>query len=86
MTDNQQLISKLSKLLKLKRSNKYYADRLGVSEEFVTETLKEIRGRKHNADDADYYTFCEVCEQNIDRFSYYDDDCGVRYSKWSVTK
>jgi hypothetical protein len=40
----------------------------------------------HNADDADYYTFCEVCEQNIDRFSYYDDDCGVRYSKWSVTK
>ena len=40
----------------------------------------------HNADDADYYTFCEVCEQNIEMFSFYDDDCGVRYSKWSVSK
>lgn len=40
----------------------------------------------HNADDADYYTFCEVCEQNIERFSFYDDDCGVRYSKWKVSK
>lgn len=40
----------------------------------------------HNADDADYYTFCEVCENNIEMFSFYDDDCGVRYSKWSVTK
>ena len=40
----------------------------------------------HNFDDADYYTFCEVCEQNIEMFSYYDDDCGTRYSKWSVSK
>lgn len=39
----------------------------------------------HNADDADYYTFCEVCEQNIERFSFYDDDCGVRYSNWKVS-
>jgi len=39
----------------------------------------------HNADDADYYTFCEVCEQNIEMFSFYDDDCGVRYSKWKVS-
>lgn len=36
-------------------------------------------------DDADYYTFCEVCEQNIQCFSFYDDDCGVRYSKWAVS-
>jgi len=40
----------------------------------------------HNFDDADYYTFCEVCEQNIEQFSFYDDDCGVRYSNWSVSK
>lgn len=40
----------------------------------------------HNAEDADYYTFCEVCEQNIECFSFYDDDCGVRYSKWSISK
>jgi hypothetical protein len=40
----------------------------------------------HDFDSADYFTFCEVCEQNIESFSFYDDDCGVRYSKWSVSK
>lgn len=33
------------------------------------------------------YTFCEVCEQNIDRDYFYDDyDRLPYYSKWSVTK
>lgn len=40
----------------------------------------------HNFDSADYYTFCEVCENNIERFSFYDDDRGVVYTKWSVSK
>jgi hypothetical protein len=40
----------------------------------------------HDFDSADYYTFCENCEQNIKSFSFYDDDCGVRYSKWIVGK
>jgi hypothetical protein len=33
------------------------------------------------------YTFCEVCEQNIDRF-YIDDDYDRLpfWTKWSVTK
>lgn len=38
----------------------------------------------YNADDADYYTFCEVCENNISQFSFYDDDRGIVYSKWSI--
>jgi len=36
--------------------------------------------------DADEFTFCEVCEQNIDRFSFYDEDRGMVYSNWSITK
>ena len=40
----------------------------------------------HNFDSADYYTFCEVCENNIDMFSFYDDDRGMVYTKWSITK
>jgi hypothetical protein len=40
----------------------------------------------HDFDSADYFTFCEVCEQNIKSFSFYDEDCGVRYSKWTVGK
>ena len=40
----------------------------------------------HSFENADYFTFCEVCEQNIDSFCFYDDDRGIVYSKWSVTK
>jgi predicted Fe-Mo cluster-binding NifX family protein len=32
--------------------------------------------------EADYFTFCEVCEQNIESFSFYDEDRGTVYSKW----
>lgn len=33
------------------------------------------------------YTFCETCEQNIDRFYIYDDfDRLPYYTNWSVTK
>ena len=38
----------------------------------------------HNGEDADLYTFCEVCENNISQFSFYDEDCGIVYSKWSI--
>ena len=40
----------------------------------------------HSFYEADYYTFCEVCENNIDCFSFYDEDRGIVYSKWSITK
>lgn len=36
--------------------------------------------------EADYFTFCEVCEQNIESFSFYEDDRGTVYSKWVVSK
>jgi predicted Fe-Mo cluster-binding NifX family protein len=39
----------------------------------------------HDFDSADYFTFCEVCEQNISSFSFYDDDRGTVYSKWAVS-
>ena len=40
----------------------------------------------HSFENADYFTFCEVCEQNIESFCFYDDDRGIVYSKWSVSK
>lgn len=39
----------------------------------------------HDFDSTDYYTFCESCEQNISCFSYYDEDRGTVFTKWSVT-
>jgi hypothetical protein len=32
--------------------------------------------------DDDQFTFCENCEHNIQRFFYYDEDCGMRDTKW----
>jgi hypothetical protein len=32
------------------------------------------------------YTFCEECEQNITQSSWYDDDRGIVWSKWTVGK
>jgi hypothetical protein len=34
--------------------------------------------------EADYFTFCEVCEQNISQFSFYDEDRGTVYTKWEI--
>jgi hypothetical protein len=43
MDKNQQLISKLQGLLSWKKSKKYYADKLNVSESVVDELMKDIR-------------------------------------------
>ena len=40
----------------------------------------------HSFDDETQYTFCEDCEQNISRFSFYDEDRGNVWTKWSLTK
>jgi hypothetical protein len=40
----------------------------------------------HDFYSADYFTFCEVCEQNIKSFSFYDEDRGTVYSKWTLGK
>jgi len=40
----------------------------------------------HDFDSADYFTFCENCEQNIESFSFYDDDRGTVYTKWTLSK
>jgi hypothetical protein len=48
--------------------------------------VEAISTVSHSFDDSTQYTFCIECEQNIDRFSFYDDDRGIVYSKWGVTK
>jgi hypothetical protein len=39
----------------------------------------------HNFDEDTQFTFCEICEQNITRFSFWDYDRGIVYTKWSLT-
>jgi hypothetical protein len=40
----------------------------------------------HSFEDETQYTFCEECEQNIDRSCFYDDDRGIVWTKWKVSK
>ena len=45
MTENQDMLSRLEVLLRLKRSKSFYAERLGITEQEVDELLKELRER-----------------------------------------
>ncbi len=40
----------------------------------------------HDFDSDSQFTFCQECEQNIERFSFYDDDRGSIYTQWKLTK
>jgi hypothetical protein len=45
MTNNQKLISELQELLSMKKSKKFYADRLGISEFEINELYKELKDK-----------------------------------------
>ena len=55
-----------------------------VDSNFHTPNRKAISVIASGFDIADLYTFCEVCEQNISAFSFYDEDRGHVLSKWSI--
>jgi len=53
-------------------------------------TLNKIKLHKPNVQaistiDDEQFTFCENCEQNIERFFYYDEDCGWRDVHWFIS-
>ena len=45
MSENLELLEQLRKLLSYKKSKSFYAEKLGISEEEVTELLAELRGK-----------------------------------------
>jgi hypothetical protein len=47
MSENQDLLAQLEELLRMKKSKKFYAERLGISEFEVNELLKELREREN---------------------------------------
>jgi len=48
MSENQNLLFKLEELLRQKKSKKFYAERLGISEYEVNELLKELREKDNS--------------------------------------
>jgi hypothetical protein len=56
MSDNQGLLHQLEELLTRKKSKKFYAERLGISEYEVNELLKELREKDNPPDIQRNYT------------------------------
>jgi len=52
MSENQSLLHRLEELLTQKKSKKFYADKLGISEFEVTELLKELREKDNEPVDS----------------------------------
>lgn len=51
MTENQDMLSRLEALLRMKKSKSFYANRLRITENEVDELLKEIRERDQDSND-----------------------------------
>ena len=66
MSDYQSLLSELEELLTRKKSKKFYAERLGISEFEVTELLKELR-EKDNYRNAEGKNYTEERKVNVEK-------------------
>ena len=66
MSDYQSLLSQLEELLTQKKSKKFYAQRLGISEYEVTELLKELR-EKDNYQNVEGKSYIEERKVNVEK-------------------
>ena len=66
MSDYQSLLSQLEELLTQKKSKKFYAERLGISEYEVTELLKELR-EKDNYQNVEGKNYIEERKVNVEK-------------------
>ena len=66
MSDYQSLLGQLEELLTQKKSKKFYAQRLGISEFEVTELLKELR-EKDNYQNAEGKSYIEERKVNVEK-------------------
>ncbi len=68
MPENQHLLNQLQSLLSWKKSKKFYADKLGITEGEIDELLKEIRSREDIQNDAEIGNYVAELEETIVRF------------------
>jgi hypothetical protein len=66
MSDYQSLLVQLQELLTRKKSKKFYAEKLGISEYEVTELLKELR-EKDNYQNAEGKNYTEERKVNVEK-------------------
>jgi hypothetical protein len=66
MSENQSLLYRLEELLTQKKSKKFYAEKLGISEYEVNELLKELR-EKDNDDEVHTKNYTEERKVNVEK-------------------
>ena len=66
MSENQRLLYQLGELLTRKRSKKYYAEKLGISEDEVSELMKELK-EKENEDIPTTRNYTEERKVNVEK-------------------
>lgn len=69
MADNQYLLTQLQQLLSWKKSKKFYADKLGITELEVDELLKEIKSSQSSQDDAETAIYISELEEAIVKYT-----------------
>jgi len=65
MSNNQPLLEQLESLLSWKKSKKFYAEKLGITELEVDELLKELRSRENVVDEAEVGNYIADLEDQV---------------------
>lgn len=65
MSENQQLLQQLEKLLVWKKSKKFYAEKLGVTEIEIDELLNELKNREHVQNDVEAGVYISELEKQV---------------------
>ena len=68
MSENQQLLQQLEKLLVWKKSKKFYAEKLGVTESEIDELLNELKNRETVQNDAEAGVYISELEKQVVKF------------------
>ena len=68
MSENQQLLQQLEKLLVWKKSKKFYAEKLGVTEIEIDELLNELKNRETVQNDAEAGVYISELEKQVVKF------------------
>jgi hypothetical protein len=68
MSENQQLLQQLEKLLFWKKSKKFYAEKLGVTEIEIDELLNELKNRETVQNDAEAGVYISELEKQVVKF------------------
>lgn len=78
MSENQELLQQLGQLLRWKKSKKFYAEKLGISEEEVSALLQELKDIgieevTHNVDGSVMVKFAEDVEKGTGEIVFNSD-------------